>query len=263
MTAAAKHIAERVAGFEPKVGIVLGSGLGGFADAVGDAEAVGYGELEGFPAAGVAGHAGRMVLGTVGGTPVAVCQGRAHYYEHGDATAMKGVVRTLKALGCDTLILTNAAGSLMEEAGPGSVAAITDHINLAGVSPLFGEEGNDRFVDLVDAYSPSIRARLREIAREKSVTLHEGVYAWFCGPHFETPAEIRMAGAMGAGLVGMSTVPEVILGRQAGMEVAALSVVTNMAAGMGGAGLSHEQTMANAAEGAGKVETLLTALLGG
>ena len=261
MTRAADTVKKLAAGFEPQTGIVLGSGLGGFADAVRDARTIGYGELDGFPEAGVAGHAGRMVLGTVGNTRVAVCQGRAHYYEHGDARAMTEVVRSLAALGCERLILTNAAGSLMEEAGPGSVVAISDHINLVGVSPLFGEGGDDRFVDLTDAYSPAIRARLQKIAKANSITLHEGVYAWFCGPHFETPAEIRMAGVMGAHLVGMSTVPEVILGRQAGMEVAALSIVTNMAAGMGTAELSHEQTMANAAEGAGKVQTLLTALL--
>ena len=263
MTKAAETVKKRSDGFKPDVGIVLGSGLGGLADAIADPVAIGYGDLEGFPAAGVAGHAGRLVLGTLGKASVAVCQGRAHYYEHGDPAAMKQVVRTLQAIGCRTLVLTNAAGSLMEEAGPGSVVLITDHINLAGVSPLFGDEGNDRFVDLVDAYSPAIRERLHAIAKKLSITLPEGVYAWFCGPHFETPAEIRMAATMGAHLVGMSTVPEVILARQAGMEVAALSNVTNLAAGLADGALSHEQTMANAAEGAARIEALLTAFLEG
>ena len=263
MTNAAKVIKDRTNGFTPKVGIVLGSGLGGFADAVEDARIIGYEDLEGFPPSGVHGHAGRLVLGRVGKTDVAVCQGRAHYYEHGNPAAMKDVVRTLKAIGCETLILTNAAGSLMEEAEPGAVIMLNDHINLTGVSPLFNEEGNNRFVDMVDAYNPTIRAKLQELAGKHGITLHEGVYAWFCGPHFETPAEIRMARTLGADAVGMSTVPEVILGREAGMKIAAMSIVTNMAAGMSATALSHEQTMANAADGAAKVQTLITALLEG
>lgn len=263
MTRAADTIRKQASGFEPRVGIVLGTGLAGFADTVAGAVAIDYGDLEGFPATGVVGHAGRLVLGTVGKTAVAVCQGRAHYYEQGDPRAMNEAVRTLAAIGCRWLVLTNAAGSMVEEAGPGSVVAITDHINLVGASPLFGEKEDDRFVDLVDAYSPAIRARLQDIARRKSITLHEGVYAWFSGPHFETPAEIRMAAAMGAHVVGMSTVPEAILARHAGMEVAALSIITNMAAGMSQSPLGHGHVMDNAVEGAEKVQTLLTALLEG
>ncbi|RED50865.1 purine-nucleoside phosphorylase [Aestuariispira insulae] len=263
MTDAAKVIKKKTNGFAPKVGIVLGSGLGGFADAVEDAHVIGYEELDGFPPSGVHGHASRLVLGRVGQTDVAVCQGRAHYYEHGNPAAMKEVVRTLKAIGCETLILTNAAGSLLEEAQPGAVIMLNDHINLTGVSPLFNETGNSRFVDMVDAYDPSIRTKLETIAKDNGITLHQGVYAWFCGPHFETAAEIRMAKTLGADAVGMSTVPEVILAREASMKVAAMSIVTNMAAGMSTTALSHEQTMDNAAEGAAKVQTLITALLEG
>ena len=261
MTRAAEHASRKAGAPGADVGIVLGTGLGGFADSVRDATAFGYGELEGFPAAGVGGHDGRLVLGAVGGTRVAVCQGRAHYYERGNAGAMAEVVRTLKALGCGRLILTNAAGSLMDEAGPGSVVMVTDHINLTGTSPLIGVDGDDRFVDMADAYSPALRARLHGIAEEKGITLHEGVYAWFAGPQFETPAEIRMAGARGAHVVGMSTVPEVILGRHAGMEVAALSVITNMAAGLSREELSHRHTVENAREGAERAGMLITALL--
>ncbi len=248
-------------GLKPKIGIILGSGLGSFVDCVQDAVIISYGELPGFPQPGVGGHAGRLVLGTVGGTPVAVMQGRAHYYETGRADAMKTPVRTLAGLGCDTLIVTNAAGSLNPVAGPGSVMVLNDHISFTGVSPLFGEPGDDRFVDLTDAYDPAIRATLHKIAKGHGITLHEGVYMWFCGPHFETPAEIRAAGILGVSAVGMSTVPEVILARHAGLKVCALSIITNAAAGMGDTGLSHQQTMTNAVVAAETVKILLVDFL--
>ena len=253
----------RHAGPSPRVGIVLGSGLGPLADDVTDATAVPYDHLHGFPAPGVGGHAGRLLLGAISGTPVAMLQGRAHYYESGRADAMMAPVRTLAALGCETLILTNAAGSLREEVGPGSVMAISDHIGLTGVSPLFGEPGDGKFVNMVDAYDPALLARLHKTATANGLTLHEGVYAWFCGPHFETPAEIRAARVLGADAVGMSTVPECILARHAGMKVAALSIVTNLAAGMGDVGLSHDQTLSVAATAAGDVRKLLLAFLKG
>ncbi len=261
MRNAAAIIARETENFTPRIGIILGTGLGGFADSVKDQQVIGYECLPGFPEAGVAGHAGRLVLGRVGQQKVAVCQGRAHYYEAGNPAAMSILIQTLKAVGCETLILTNAAGSLMEAAQPGSVIMINDHISFTGVSPLFAESGNSRFVDLVDAYDPVIRNQLHQIADDIQIKLHEGVYMWFCGPHFETPAEIRMARILGADSVGMSTVPEVILARQAGMKVAALSVITNMAAGLSEIRLSHEQTLANADEGAAKILNLITELL--
>ncbi len=254
-------VAERCGGLRPKTGIILGSGLGPFVDSVEDPIAVSYADLPGFPEAGVGGHAGRLVLGRVGGAAVAVMQGRAHYYETGRADAMKTPVRTLAGLGCDTLIVTNAAGSLNPEAGPGSVMLLSDHISFTGVSPLFGEQGDGRFVDLSAAYDPELRAAFHGEAERLGIPLHDGVYMWFCGPHFETPAEIRAAGILGATAVGMSTVPEVILARQAGLRVAALSIITNAAAGMGGPPLSHEQTMTNAAAAAQSVQALLTGFL--
>lgn len=261
MTNAAAVIRQKTPNFSPRVGLILGTGLGALADSVENAQIIPYEILDGFPHAKVAGHAGRLVLGNIGKNPVVVCQGRAHYYENGDAAAMKGVIRTLKKLGCNTLLLTNAAGSLIPDAGPGSVVLLNDHINYTGMSPLFGESGNTRFVDLVDAYDPALREQFQKIAVEHSIQLHEGVYMWFCGPHFETPAEIRMARALGADAVGMSTVPEVILAREVGMKVAALSVITNMAAGINDSSLSHEQTLANADEGARKIQQLITTLL--
>jgi purine-nucleoside phosphorylase len=169
---------------------------------------------------------------------------------------MKAAVETLAEIGCRTLVLTNAAGSLDTGLGPGSVMLIADHIGLTGVSPLFGESGTDRFVDMVDAYSPRLREQLRELAARLGIELREGVYVWFSGPQFETPAEIQAARILGGTAVGMSTVPEVILARRAGLEVAALSVITNLAAGMSEERLSHEQTMrmaATATETAGRL----------
>ncbi|OFW96956.1 MAG: purine-nucleoside phosphorylase [Alphaproteobacteria bacterium RIFCSPHIGHO2_12_FULL_66_14] len=231
-------------GFRPKVAVILGSGLGGFATEVKQVAAIPYGELPGFPQTTVGSHAGKLVLGHVGPTPVAVLQGRAHYYERGRADEMKGAIDTLAKLGCETLLQTNAAGSLRLDMPPGSAMVVTDHINFTGVNPLFGECGDGRFVDMVDAYDPKLVAQMLAVARSVNILCHDGVYIWFSGPSFETPAEIRAARALGADAVGMSTVPETILARRAGLRVAALSLMTNYAAGLGGDKLGHEQTLA-------------------
>jgi purine nucleotide phosphorylase len=247
--------------FRPTIAVVLGSGLGGFADDVEAVETVAYADLPGFPATGVGSHAGKLVLGHVGRTPVAVLQGRAHYYERGRADEMKGAVRALAKAGCRTLVLTNAAGSLRLDLPPGSLMAISDHINFTGVNPLFGETGNDRFVDMVEAYDPGLRRQLVEAGKAAGVAVGEGVYIWFSGPSFETPAEIRAAKTLGADAVGMSTAPETILARHAGMKVAGLSLMTNYAAGLTGEKLGHEQTVAVAREAAGRVRLVLRTFL--
>lgn len=244
-------------GFAPEYGLVLGSGLGVLADDIEDAVAIDYAAIPGFPAAGVAGHGGTLVLGKLAGRRVACMQGRAHYYEHGQADAMKVPVRTLKALGCETLVLTNAAGSLNPDAGPGSVVMITDHINFSGRDPLIGEDGTERFVSLSALYDPDVRQALRASADRVGEPMFEGVYVWFSGPSFETPAEIRAARILGGDVVGMSTVPEAILGRHCGLKVAVLSNITNLAAGMSDEVLSHGQTMAMAGEGARKIARIL------
>jgi purine-nucleoside phosphorylase len=254
-------INQAATGFVPQVGMVLGSGLGPFADQVNAIASIGFDDLPGFPQAGVGGHAGRLVLGHVGGTRVAVLQGRAHYYEHGQADVMAVAIQTFKALGCEALILTNAAGSMVTDAGPGSVMLITDHINMTGVSPLFGARGNQRFVDMTQAYHHGMNDAMRSVAKANDVNLHEGVYAWMCGPNFETPAEIRALKILGAQAVGMSTVPEVILARHQGLPLCALSIVTNYAAGMSPTALSHEQTMEYAKMATLDVERLLSAFL--
>ena len=268
MDAEAKALAairSRCPDFTPSVAIVLGSGLGDFAAQVEDAVAIPYGSLPGFPATTVDGHLGRLVLGRIGGTAVAVMQGRAHYYENGHADAMKLPIRVLRALGCGVLLLTNAAGSLRAEVPVGSLMAIADHINFVGVSPLFGESGDARFIDMVGAYDDGLRKRLRDAARRERIDLPEGVYAWFCGPNFETAAEIRAAKALGADAVGMSTVPEVILARHTGFKVAALSVITNLEAGIGDAPLNNAQPLVaarRASENATKLIRLFLEELG-
>ena len=253
----------RAPGFVPLAGVVLGSGLGDYARQVETVATIPYADLPGFPAPGVEGHSGKLVLGRIGGTPVALLSGRAHYYEHGRADGMKVAVRTLAALGCGTLILTNSAGSLRRELEPGSVMLITDHINFTGQSPLFGESGKERFVNMVGAYDAACGRRLGEIAASLGVALHRGVYMWFCGPQFETPAEIRTAATLGADAVGMSTVPEVILARHAGIRVVALSAITNFAAGMSDEPLSHDHTLRMAALAGDKLCRLLNQFLTG
>jgi len=248
-------------GMKPKVGIILGSGLGSFVDVLENPVSLSYDDLEGFPAAGVSGHDGKLYLGRVKETNIVALQGRVHYYESGTPDEMAIPIRTLAGLGCETLILTNAAGSLVKKATPGSLMLLTDHINFTGVSPLFGEKDMSRFVDMVDAYDPEIRTTFHKIAEDNGIKLHEGVYMWFCGPNFETPAEIRAAKTLGADAVGMSTVPEVILARHAGLKVVALSVITNMAAGMSEKVLSHEQTIKNAHKGVNDLKSLLVSFL--
>jgi xanthosine phosphorylase len=250
----------------PRLGMVLGSGLGALADSVEDATAIPYADLPGFPVGSVAGHAGRLVLGTLEGTPVVVLQGRAHLYEGIPASDLAVPVRTVRALGAETIILTNAAGSLNPQAVPGDLMALTDHINLMGANPLMGpndDELGPRFVGLGDAYDPELRAGLHDAARAEGLNLHEGVYLAVAGPSFETPAEIRAFRTLGADAVGMSTVPEVIVARHCGLRVAAVSAITNLAEGLGTEVLSHEHTLDNAAVASEKLQRVLRRFVGG
>lgn len=246
-----------------EAGIVLGSGLGPLADKVEHATSIPYEDLNGFPAGGVSGHASRLVIGMLGGRPVAVFAGREHFYENGNAAAMRPALETLVGLGAKTLILTNAAGSLRPEVGPTSVVVHSDYINWSGMNPLIGEHGDERFVDMRDCYNPGLRAKLKLVAEKNGLPYSEGVYFWFSGPCFETPAEIRAMKALGADLVGMSTVPEVIIARRLRLKVAALSMVTNLASGFKGAEISHHDTKAVAAQGADKMARMIIGLLEG
>ncbi|TWF52924.1 purine-nucleoside phosphorylase [Neorhizobium alkalisoli] len=250
-------LVERLDGLVPRYAIVLGSGLGSLVDEVSDQIRISYADLPGFPKSGVTGHAGELVAGYLGREPVIMLSGRAHYYEKGDAKAMRFPIEVLKGLGVTALILTNSAGSVREDMPPGSVMQIADHINYSGMNPLIGEEGDGRFVGMTSAYDPEIALAMRNAAIRSAIPLFSGTYMWFSGPSFETPAEIRMARILGADAVGMSTVPEVILARYFGLKVAAASVITNYGAGMTGQELSHEETKDMAPVGGQRLATIL------
>ncbi len=245
-----------------RVGLILGSGLGHLAGAV-DGIAIPYSELLGFPHAGVSGHVPQLVIGKLEGVRVAVFGGRSHYYEQGKPDAMRLPLEVLKELGAEIMFATNAAGSMRPDMPTGSVMALNDHINFSGLNPLIGEPSDGRFVPMTEAYDPKLRAGLTAAAKAAGVEMAEGVYAWYSGPSFETPAEIRAIRGMGADAVGMSTVPEVILARFLGLRVAAASVITNMAAGMSAESISHEHTKAMAPLGAAKLEKILRQFLKG
>lgn len=249
-------IRDRAGTAPPRLGLILGSGLGHLADEV-QGTAIPYSDLPGFPHAGVSGHNPKLVIGDLEGQRVAVFGGRAHYYEHGNPAEMRLPLEILRGLGCESLLLTNAAGSLRADIPPGGLMLLNDHIAFAGTNPLIGEPTDARFVPMTEAHDPALRAALATAARAEGIALPEGVYCWFSGPSFETPAEIRAAKVLGADAVGMSTVPEVILARFLGLRVAAVSVITNMGAGMADEQISHEQTKAIAPLGAAKLERVL------
>jgi purine-nucleoside phosphorylase len=261
MPTALEIILANAPGARPRIAVVLGSGWGGAAAHIADATRIPYADLPGFPQATVAGHSGELWLGRIGPHDVAVMSGRKHAYETGEVDGMKAPLRALRALGCEVLVQTNAAGSVRPGMGPGSLMLINDHLNLPQRSPLVGERGSERFVGMADAYDPVLRAAAKALAKERGVALHEGVFAWFMGPQFETPAEIRMLQAFGAQAVGMSTVPETILARHAGLRVLALSMLTNMAAGMEAQTLSHAHTLATAQAGSARAVELVEAVL--
>lgn len=258
---ATASILDRAAGRRPRVGLILGSGLGPFADHFEDAQAIDYAEIPHFPVSGVEGHAGRLVLGRAGGVDCVAMQGRVHYYEGHDLATVTFPTRTLIRLGARTLIITNAAGGIAERFEVGTLMLIRDHLNLFGANPLRGhndERLGPRFPDLTQAYDPELRTLARHAARKMSLTLEEGVYAGLAGPSYETPAEIEMLRRLGGDAVGMSTVPEVIVANHMGARVLGISCITNMAAGDGPV-LSHDDVT----ETAKLVESTFVALLSG
>lgn len=262
---AADAIGPALKGLAPKIAIVLGSGLGGLADALADSRRVSYADIPGFPAATVAGHAGKLIAGKLAGIDVLCLQGRAHVYEGVSPEAIKTPIRALKLLGIDRLLLTNAAGSFHPSSDEGSLVSISDHISWAGWSPLAGPNDDawgPRFVAMTDSYDPAMRTALARHAQTLGIALPEGVYAWYLGPNFETPAEIRALRGLGADVVGMSTVPEVIVARHCGLRVAVLSAITNLAAGMRkDQHLSHDHTQRVAKLCADNLARLVTSAL--
>jgi purine-nucleoside phosphorylase len=244
--------------------VILGSGLGGLADAVEEPVELPYGDIPGWPASTAVGHAGVLVLGHVDGVSLAVMRGRAHLYEGIPARDAVFGIRVLASLGVRTLVVTNAAGAVNESFRPGQLVLISDHVNLMGDSPLVGANDDalgPRFPDMTDAYDAELRASAREAASRLGLEVEEGVYAAWLGPQFETPAEIRFMRAIGADLAGMSTVPEVIAARHLGLRCLGISVVTNMAAGVVEGKLGHDEVLAVGAEAQPRLTTLLRELL--
>ncbi|EOS58144.1 purine-nucleoside phosphorylase [Paenibacillus barengoltzii] len=242
---AADYIRSRSA-LTPKVGLILGSGLGVLADHIEEPVSINYSDIPFFPQSTVEGHAGELLIGTVQGTPVVLMKGRFHMYEGYGPEMTAFPVRVMKELGVRTLLVTNAAGGVNTSYEPGDLMLISDHLNLTGRNPLVGpndEELGPRFPDMSQAYSRRLREIARKVAADKGVPLQEGVYAGLLGPTYETPAEIRMLRTLGADAVGMSTVSETIVARHAGIEVLGISCISNMAAGILDQPLSHQEVM--------------------
>lgn len=242
---AAEYIRSRST-LAPKVGLILGSGLGVLADHIEEPVSINYSDIPFFPQSTVEGHAGELLIGTVHGTPVVLMKGRFHMYEGYGPEMTAFPVRVMKELGVKTLLVTNAAGGVNTSYEPGDLMLISDHLNLTGRNPLVGpndEELGPRFPDMSQAYSRRLREIARKVAADKGVPLQEGVYAGLLGPTYETPAEIRMLRTLGADAVGMSTVSETIVARHAGIEVLGISCISNMAAGILDQPLSHQEVM--------------------
>ena len=260
----AQYITEQLAGFKPELAIILGSGLGPLADKIEQAIHIPYSDIPEFPASTVSGHCGELVAGYLGGKAIICMKGRFHYYEGHSFEKIAVPIRAFKQIGCQALLLSNAAGSLKPEVAAGELMLISDHINFSGNNPLIGsndESIGPRFVDLTHTYDLKMQLQIKQAAEKANIKLNSGVYLWVSGPTFETPAEIYAYKVLGADAVGMSTVPEAILARHCGLKVAGISGITNLAAGMAPNQLSHEETLENGAIAAEKLSTLIMTLL--
>jgi purine-nucleoside phosphorylase len=262
--AAAARIRERT-GVAPTVGLILGSGLGAYANGFTNATAIDYAEIPGFPQSHVQGHQGRLVIGERAGMTCVAMQGRVHMYEGHDAQTVSFPARVLVALGAQVLIVTNAAGGLNPGWKPGTLMLIRDHIDMLRDHALRGPNDDrlgPRFPDMTKAYAPELRALVKQVAAKANIALEEGVYVAMPGPTYETPAEVKMLQVLGADATGMSTVPEVVVARHMGARVIGLSCITNQAAGISGHALSHEEVTETAARVRSTFEGLLDAILG-
>ena len=260
---AAAAIRKRAASQQPKVGIILGSGLGGLSKSIGNAVRIPFSDIPGFPEVTVAGHEGAVIVGALGGREIVALSGRFHMYEGHPAAVAAFPVRVFHALGAHDLFVSNAAGGISSKLAVGDLMIITDHLNLMGTNPLVGEagQGEIRFPDMTDAYNPGLRMLLRATGQKLGIRLREGVYAGLLGPSYETPAEVKMLKLLGADAVGMSTVPEVIMARALGMRVAGVSCITNAAAGVTGAALSHAEVLETTNRVGAEFESLVTEFL--
>lgn len=263
-TEAKNYITEKLQGRTPKIGLVLGSGLGDFADQVTNRIEIDYNEIPHFHKTSVVGHKGRLVCGQINGVEIIVMQGRFHAYEGHSQEIVVLPVRTLGLLGVEKLVLTNAAGGINPHFSPGDLVCITDHINMTGNNPLIGANENsmgDRFPDMSEAYRPKLNQLLSEVASKLEIKLKSGVYAAVSGPSYETPAEVKMLGILGADLVGMSTYAETIAAHHMGLKVCAISCVTNLAAGLSHEKLAHEDVKIVANQAMEKFTNLLNELV--
>lgn len=260
--AAAASIQTRIQ-VRPRVGIILGSGLGGVANAIEQPTRIAYRDVPGFPSAAVQGHAGELIAGGLGGTPVIALSGRFHMYEGHDAALAGFPVRVLHALGATILIVSNAAGGVRPSLEPGTLMLLTDHVNLMFRNPLMGalEEGDVRFPDMSEPYDGDLRALAHRVAKEQGVALAEGVYFGLLGPTYETKAEVRMLARLGADVVGMSTVPEVIVARALAMRVLGFSCVTNLACGLAAAPITHDEVLETTARVAARLQQLVRSVV--
>lgn len=249
--------------FTPKLGVILGSGMGDVAKAIQEPVFISYSDIPDFPVSTVSGHAGKLVLGKLQGLNVACLQGRVHLYEGMDPSKVQVLIYTLRLLGCEVLYSTSAVGSLQLDNGPGTLVCVSDHINLQGRHPLIGPNDpiGPRFPSMLDAYDPKLRAVLGECAKANSIRLPEGVYLAITGPSFETPAEIRAFKTLGADVVGMSLVPEVICARHCGMRVVGVAVCVNLASGLGEGHITHDDTLHYTSKAAGDMMKLLTSFI--
>lgn len=261
---AAEKIKRLVPDATPTLGVVLGSGLGCFTELLENPTVIPYTELPGFPNLTVQGHAGQLVIGTLDGVTIACLQGRAHAYEGNNHETVKTYVRTLRLLGCEFFLATNAAGSLHENIGPGELMLITDHINLQPSNPLVGPNDDvfgPRFYPLDNAYDHTLRQTLLACAAKQNTPLHQGVYLAVLGPHYETAAEIRAFRILGADAVGMSTVPEVLVANHCGMKVAVISMITNLATGLASTSHDHGSVVRTASRAADRLNQLIRAFV--
>jgi xanthosine phosphorylase len=261
---AAQYIQQIAGDLQPKIALVLGSGLGPLADEITNAVRIPYTDIPGFPPCTVAGHGGELILGHFNGTPIACLFGRTHYYEGINHALPKTMTRCMKLLGCHTFISTNASGSLREDVPPGSLVVINDHINFNFNNPLVGpndDEFGPRFIGMEDIYNSELRQQIHSCAKTLNCKLHEGVYFGVLGPSFETPAEIRAFKLLGAEVIGMSTIPEVLCAHHCGMKVAVIAVISNFAAGMTSQNLSHDVTLQGAKLGEQQLIQLLSHLI--
>lgn len=261
----AEQIRMRIGSQKPQIAIILGSGLGALADSIKDAIFINYSDIEGFPQSTVQGHNGRLIIGNLAGKEVLCMQGRFHIYEGHSPQSINTIIKAFQLLGIKNLIVTNAAGSLRKSIAPGELMLITDHINLSGTNPLIGPNDDrfgTRFPSMADAYSLEYRKKIIKTAKSLKIKLKQGIYLWTLGPNFETKAEIQMFRKLGADVVGMSTVPEVICAVHSGMKVVGISVITNYGTGMPKNSPNHEETLSEGQKAATNLSKLLTAFIG-